>query len=231
MSWRKNDRVVIEHSHKHNSYKNFGSYKRSNLRNPNVPMAWDKKIKKGVYGGTYGFSQQTSKNISKNDAYRHFNVKSTKMTLKETRCGVIAFNENMTKVLCVCNKIIYDKCGFELWGLPKGHMEEEDKVYSNCASRELFEETGVRYNILQKKFVFKRINRTIYYPIIIKETNNLKQMDTKEILKVEWKNVDELIKENPMTRYHNRDLKVFLHRYFYDVKKLAQRNHKAAEEK
>ena len=231
MSWRQKDRNVIENSHKHNSYKNFGSYKRSNLRNPNVSTAWDKNINKGVYGGTYGFSQQNRKNVSKNDAYRHFNVKSTKMTLKETRCGVIAFNEDMTKVLCVCNKIIYDKLGFELWGLPKGHMEEGDKVYSNCASRELFEETGVRYNINQIKFVFKRVNKTIYYPIILKERSNLKQLDKEEILKVEWKNVDELIKENPMTRHHNRDLKVFLHRYFYDVKKLAQRNHKAAEEK
>ena len=103
-------------------------------------------------------------------------------------------------------------------------MEEKDKVYSNCASRELFEETGVRYNINQSKFVFKRINNTIYYPIILKERNNLKPLDKKEILKVEWKNVDDLIKENPMTQKHNRDMKVFLRRYFYDTQKLARKN-------
>jgi len=230
MSWRNKDRRVIEPSHKHNSYKNFGSYKRGDLRNPNA-LTREKKINVGVYGGTYGFSQKYCKTMSKNDTYKHFNVKSTKMTLKETRCGVIAFNEDMTKVLCICNKFIYDKCGFELWGLPKGHLEEKDKVYSNCASRELFEETGVRYNINQTKCVFKRINNTIYYPIILKERSNLKPFDKKEILKVEWKLVDDLIKENPMTRYHNRDMKVFLHRYFHDVKKLAQTNHKVAETK
>ena len=133
----------------------------------------------------------------------------------------LKYSNRLSGIKVLCNK----------WGLPKGHMEEGDKVYSNCASRELFEETGVRYNINQIKFVFKRVNKTIYYPIILKERSNLKQLDKEEILKVEWKNVDELIKETPMTRYHNRDLKVFLHRYFYDVKKLAQRNHKAASQK
>ena len=229
MSWRNDTRCVIEPYHKHSTYKNFGSYKRGNLRNPNVPMLWEHKKQSGIYSGSYGFSDCISKKSPKNDIYKHFNVKSSNMSLKQTRCGVIAFNEDMTKVLCVCNRIIYDKWGFELWGLPKGHMEEKDKVYSNCASRELFEETGVRYNINQTKFVYKRINRTIYYPIVLKEKRNLKQIDKKEILKVEWKNVDELLKTDQNTRFHNRDLKVFLHRYFHDVKKLAKINDEASK--
>ena len=147
--------------------------------------------------------------------------------MKETRCGVIAFNEDMTKVLCVCNKPVYEKYGFEQWGLPKGHMEEKDRVYSICASRELFEETGVRYNIIQKSYVFKRVNNTIYYPIIIKETSNLKPVDNTEILKVEWKEIEELMNENVTTRYQNQDLKVFLHRYFFDTLNLAKKNNEA----
>ena len=134
MSWRNKSRCVIKAAHKHNDYKNFGSYKRSNLRNPNIPMKYDYKKNSGIYSGTYGFSENDYKKSPKNELYKHFNIKSTKLSLKETRCGVIAFNKNMTKVLCVCNKPIHDKCGFELWGLPKGHMEEKDKVYSNCAS-------------------------------------------------------------------------------------------------
>jgi ADP-ribose pyrophosphatase YjhB (NUDIX family) len=228
MSWRGKDRRVIEPSHKHNLYKNFGSYTKKYQKNH---TQWGDNIDHGVYSGTHGFVQKKTLTLSKNDQYKHFNVKSTKMTLKQTRCGVIAFNEHMTKVLCVCNRTLYDKYGLEQWGLPKGHMEETDKVYSNCASREFFEETGVRYNIHQKEFVFKRINNTIYYPIIINETDDVKQVDDKEILKVEWKKLDDLMKEGVQTKHFNQDLKVFLHRYFHDVKKLAQRNNETASRK
>ena len=227
MSWRNKNRGVIESSHKHNLYKHFGSYKKTDRRNT---ILWKNSKNKGVYSGTYGFSQKNKVTPSKNEIYKNFNVNNTKLSIKDTRCGVIAFNENMTKILCVCNKHIYDKYKFEQWGFPKGHMEEKDRVYSNCASRELFEETGVRYNILQTKFVFKRINNTIYYPIILKEmkTSKLKQIDNKEILKVEWKKTNELIKKDITTKFHNQDLKVFLHRYFYDTQKIAQKNNEAA---
>ena len=223
MSWRNKVRCVIESKHKHNSYKNFGSYKRKERK---ISTNKINRINTGVYGGTYGFVQKNSKLVRKDDTYKHFNIRSTKLSRKQTRCGVIAFNERMTKVLCICNKCIHDKYGYEQWGLPKGHMEETDKVYSKCASRELFEETGVRYNILQNKFVFKRINNTIYYPIIIKETSKLEQLDKKEILKVEWKSLEELKKEDVTTKYQNQDLKVFLHRYFHDTLKLAKNNNK-----
>ena len=227
MSWRNKNRGVIESSHKHNLYKHFGSYKKTDRRNT---ILWKNSKNKGVYSGKYGFSQKNKVTPSKNEIYKNFNVNNTKLSIKDTRCGVIAFNENMTKILCVCNKHIYDKYNFEQWGFPKGHMEETDRVYSNCASRELFEETGVRYNILQTKFVFKRINNTIYYPIILKEmkTSKLKQIDNKEILKVEWKKTNELMKKDITTKFHNQDLKVFLHRYFYDTQKIAQKNNEAA---
>lgn len=223
MSWRNSDRRVLEPSHKHSSYKNFGSYKK---KQNNSGLCKDYK-NKGVYSGTYGFVQKKigkPESDFKSEKYKHFNVKSTKLSMKETRCGVIAFDEKMEKVLCICNKCIYDKYGFEQWGLPKGHMEERDKVYSNCASRELFEETGVRYNIVQNKFVFKRINNTIYYPIIIKAQQEFNQVDKNEILKVEWKSLDQLLKEDITTKHHNQDLKVFLHRYFHDTQNIAQKN-------
>ena len=170
-----------------------------------------------------GFMQR-NKLKEKDDLFRNFNIKHSKLKFKDIRCGVIAFNTNLTKVLCICNRCMYEKFGVEQWGLPKGHMELHDKVYSKCASRELYEETGIKYNILQDKFVFKRINNTIYYPIIINETSHLKQIDNNEILKVEWKQVSDLIKEDITTKCQNQDMKVFLHRYFYDTKKLAQKN-------
>ena len=217
MSWR--TRIIEAGYKRNNKYKNFGSYKR---KDRNISNAVD-ICKSGVFKGTYGFIQK-NKLLKKDEKYKHFNINSTKLRLKDVRCGVIAFNPECTKVLCICNKGMYDKFGIEQWGLPKGHMEERDRVYSNCASRELYEETGVRYNILQDKFVFKRINNTIYYPIIIKEKKNLKQIDKNEILKVEWKNINDLSKEDPTTRYQNQDMKVFLHRYFHDTKKLAKKN-------
>ena len=74
------------------------------------------------------------------------------------------------KVLLVKNRLrkeykeYYDS-GF--WGFPKGHMEERDRVYSNCASRELYEETGVRYNILQDKFCFTCKIKLFKFPFFI----------------------------------------------------------------
>ena len=219
MSWRTR---IIEAGYKRNKYKNFGSYKRKDRNTSNIANTRDSS-KDCVFRGTYGFVQK-NKALKKDDRYKHFNINSTKLRLKDIRCGVIAFNPECSKVLCICNKSMFDRFGVEQWGLPKGHMEEQDKVYSNCASRELYEETGVRYNILQEKFVFKRINNTIYYPIIIKEKKNLKQVDDNEILKVEWKDVTNLMKEDVTTKTHNQDMKVFLHRYFYDIKKLAKKN-------
>ena len=216
MSWRTR---ILEASHKRNSYKNFGSYRR---KDRNVSNTID-TCKSGVFRGTHGFIQK-KKSCKKDRIYKNFNIKSTKLSFKDIRCGVIAFNPDCTKVLCICNKYMYDKFGIEQWGLPKGHMEQHDKVYSNCASRELYEETGVKYNILQDKFVYKRINNTIYYPIIIKEKKNLKQIDSNEILKVEWKNIEILMKEDVTTKLHNQDMKVFLFRYFHDTKKLAKIN-------
>ena len=216
MSWRKG---IIELGYKRNSYKSFKSCKKKERR-------LSKQIdtyKSGVFKGTHGFVQR-NKLLEKDSIYRNFNIKHSKLKPKDIRCGVIAFNPGLTKVLCVCNRCMYTKFGIEQWGLPKGHMEKLDRVYSKCASRELYEETGVKYNILQDKFVFKRINNTIYYPIIIKEDQKLNQIDKNEILKVEWKHIDELMKEDVTTRYQNQDMKVFLHRYFHDTKKLANKN-------
>jgi len=219
MSWRNISRNIVTPSHKHNSYKNFGSYKRKDRNSSKL----DTILRKGVYGGSYGFIQKT-RCLAKDEQYKNFNVKSTKMTMGQTRCGVIAFNHDLTKIVCICNKCIYDQYGIKQWGLPKGHMEKDDRVYSNCASREFFEETGVRYNIIQNKCVYKRVNNTIYYPIVIDESKNLRQLDKTEVLEVEWKNIRELLKEGVCTKYHNQDLKVFLHRYLHETKKLAQKN-------
>ena len=147
MSWRNISRNIVSPSHKHNSYKNFGSYKKKDRNSSKL----DTILRKGVYGGNYGFIQKT-RSLAKDEQYKNFNVKSTKMTMGQTRCGVIAFNRDLTMIICICNKCIYDKYGIKQWGLPKGHMEKDDRVYSNCASREFFEETGVRYNIIQNKF-------------------------------------------------------------------------------
>ena len=61
------------------------------------------------------------------------------------------------------------------WEIPGGHLESGESP-EEALLRELFEETGVRYNIVQNKFVFKRINNTIYYPIIIKDQHKFNQV-------------------------------------------------------
>ena len=213
MSWRSR---CLNNQHRE-VYKNFGTTR--------CKRRLEKTYDTGVYRGTYGFAQKHTKTRPFDKCYAHFNVRSTKMTMGQTRCGVIAFNASFTKVLCVVNKTIYDSKGIEHFGLPKGHMEyEKDRTYSICASREFFEETGVRYKLLQNKHVYKRINNTIYYPVVISENQPIKPIDETEILRAEWKSIDELLKEGVNTSYHNQDLKVFLYRYLHDSIKLAKIN-------
>ena len=84
---------------------------------------------------------------------------------KKNKAGICFYNTKTRKILVIQSR-------GNLWGLPKGSMENKDipenlnisVATKNCALREVLEETGIRvdYNHLLRKFV---INKTTYFLI------------------------------------------------------------------
>lgn len=219
---RHNSKTKSENTKSENNSKNNNSKNNSKIKSKtNCTLYSD------VYKGTYGFRQKkrnTKKQINETDVYKNFNVGNTKLRRSQTRCGIIAFNPECDKIICVQNKTMLDKFGQEQWGLPKGHMEQKDHNYSSCASREFKEETGIVYRLEQKKHLFKRVNNTMYYPVIIHNSVHIQPYDTKEIMAAEWKDISELKSLGIETNKQNQDLKVLLHRYINEMIVMAKKN-------
>tara|TARA_B110000211_G_scaffold234928_1_gene307481 strand:- start:2045 stop:2506 length:462 start_codon:yes stop_codon:yes gene_type:complete len=74
------------------------------------------------------------------------------------KAGVIIMNRAQTKLLIVKNK---NDTEASKWGLPKGHVEKGETL-TECAERELLEETGVALKILPSDPYIK-INNSMYY--------------------------------------------------------------------
>lgn len=112
------------------------------------------------------------------------------------------------------------------WGFPKGRKEYNYKdsrmeTDEECYMREILEETGIDlreqfYNVTHKK----RINSRRFYKILLnsyKDELNLKTPSNKEILKLEWINIDELkqlVKKYP-SRYNSGVRKLCDHDFFF----------------
>ena len=100
-------------------------------------------------------------------------------------CGVILFDKNLEKVL-----IIFQKESLK-WGLPKGHLEEKEKLnnkYFDCAKRELLEETGIMIsNHKHKKLGTFVIRDKLFYVLqLLKEISIYQPIDTTEIGAIRW---------------------------------------------
>lgn len=206
----------------------------------------NKPYNKDVYQTDFGFrSRYKNLTIPSNEEYKNFNNGKNPLKSNHVRCGVIAFNKAFTKTLCVLNKYVWDERGVRLWGLPKGHLEKIEgkkqdtsntntpdtpdtpdtpkyENYIDCAEREFLEETGIKIKLKRNVHIMIRINNTMYFPIIIKDTTPIKPIDNIEIMDVEWKNLEELKKEGLKTVNQNQDLKVFLQRFQGRCKKLAK---------
>ena len=94
------------------------------------------------------------------------------------KCGAIIFNSKLTEVILVQNKYLYQN-GEIKFGLPKGHKERNES-FSQCAQREIYEETGLTINIADNMDKIK-INNTYYYPIVLE--NDVK------IIRISFSNV------------------------------------------
>ena len=100
-------------------------------------------------------------------------------------CGIVLINKSFDSVL-----IIYQNESLK-WGLPKGHMEFKElqnKLYFDCAKRELLEETGIMITThrYRKLGTFLMRDKLFYVIHLLKDINLKKPYDCQEIGAVKW---------------------------------------------
>lgn len=132
--------------------------------------------------------------------------------MKTTKCGCVVLDKEMKHILLVQNNYAYIS-GKEQWGLPKG-LRENGETFAMCASRELFEETGLSIPIRDSMLKIKIMN-TYYFPVILKDKIDLHTNDTDEIKSVKWFSLDN-IKSIPI----NRETNLFITLKLDKIKKL-----------
>lgn len=96
------------------------------------------------------------------------------------KAGIVLFNNDYSKVLLVSNNYNSEGTSPKL-GLPKGHIEDGESS-SECAEREVYEETGIKIEIpLTTRFL--TVNNSKYYLFVLKNTliNKFYPIDTNEI--------------------------------------------------
>jgi 8-oxo-dGTP pyrophosphatase MutT (NUDIX family) len=128
--------------------------------------------------------------FSKNILYKKKNI---------DQCGVILIKNNNNKCLaCQEFLIVYQK-NSKMWGLPKGHLNEDEKsrgaflLYRNqnyfyeCAMRELEEETGISLENDNKDYTIETfLSNKIFYLIKSNIDPVVNINDTDEISSHKW---------------------------------------------
>ena len=136
------------------------------------------------------------------------------------KAGVIIFNNQLNKVVIVKSRG-YNVRGTK-WGLPKGHLENNE-LPNECAMRELYEETGIKIHISKKDNNYINIiNNSIYYIYIVDEKNiMLNPIDTTEIINAKFCYINRIKTLRSSTL--NKELQKVVGKYLKNVKKLAKR--------
>lgn len=139
------------------------------------------------------FNNPTRKNryrrFRKYKKYKKYSKQLNKQRV--VKCGIIILNKDKTKIMLVQNKYLLDENNIELWSIPKG-SRKNNETYADCAMRETYEETGLRLKIKNNMLRIK-INNTYYFIYQMKQTTNiLIPIDTIEINKVKWFNIDNI---------------------------------------
>jgi 8-oxo-dGTP pyrophosphatase MutT (NUDIX family) len=88
------------------------------------------------------------------------------------------------------------------WSFPKGHREK-DETPIDCAKREIYEETGIKFDdIINKKAVY--VSLYYYFNIDVLEELSVNPIDTAEILDIKW-----FLPEETISIDKNKDVNVF----------------------
>lgn len=153
--------------------------------------------------------------------FKNFNSKSSKYVERsKVRCGGILFTKDFKAIVIVQNKYILNENNKELWGLPKGHIKDNES-FAQCASREIYEETGLELEV-QDASPKLRINKTYYFPILLNYTLDellakLRVIDVIEIANVCVLHID---KPEIAQKNLNYELKLLLGHYLPRAKRI-----------
>ena len=168
-----------------------------------------------------GKRQQPSARDTLSSVFKNFNSKSTKYVERsKVRCGGILFTKDFKAIVIVPNKYILNENNRELWGLPKGHIKDNES-FAHCASREIYEETGLELEV-QDASPKLRINKTYYFPILLNYTLDELLAKMRVIDVIEIANVCVLHIDNPeiAQKNLNYELKLLLGHYLPRAKKI-----------
>lgn len=134
------------------------------------------------------------------------------------KAGVIILNRAMDRILIIKNRGFNG--GPAKWGIPKGHLEKGEYPHE-CASRELYEETGIRITIDKKATnMINSINNTVYYIYTVNEKQViLAPVDTDEISDIKFCYIN-FLKSTQKTNL-NKELQKVVGKYRKKILKLS----------
>jgi 8-oxo-dGTP pyrophosphatase MutT (NUDIX family) len=194
---KKEGQYYANYNNKNNNYNYYNYYNNKHNNYNNYSIKDTSKCLVPVY----------NKNIYYNYQYNKF---VNNQTQNIEQCGVILLNGsfNYPEVLLIFQK------ESQKWGLPKGHLNIEEKInkkYFICAIRELAEETGIIINYDNKdkdKDIYKYdekdprlLNNKLFYVIhILKDLIDINPIDKEEISGYAWCS---LLKLNLFIKHNN----------------------------
>jgi ADP-ribose pyrophosphatase YjhB (NUDIX family) len=131
--------------------------------------------------------------IKETECDKHRNLK---------RCGAIIVDHNLNLL------IVQNHSG--IWSIPKGHQTHRKEPYTVCASREVYEETGLKLKI-DKNCKKVTIGNIVYFLITLNDNykNNLQIRDKSEIKKITWIHIKDLGKLENMNWSLKKLVKLF----------------------
>ena len=153
--------------------------------------------------------------------FKNFNSKSSKYVERsKVRCGGILFTKDFKAIVIVQNKYILNENNRELWGLPKGHIKDNES-FAQCASREIYEETGLELEV-QDASPKLRINKTYYFPILLNYTLDelLTKMHVIDVIEIANVCVLHIDKPEIAQKNLNYELKLLLGHYIPRAKRI-----------
>jgi|TARA_B110000902_G_scaffold255449_1_gene320809 ADP-ribose pyrophosphatase YjhB (NUDIX family) len=146
--------------------------------------------------------------------FKHYYINTRKRKRTTIKCGTIILNKDKDQMILVQNNYLLKEQNVELWGIPKG-SRIGNETYADCAIRETYEETGIKFP-LKNNMIRIKIKNTYYFIYIMeKPTHILITNDKTEIHKVKWFDISEI----DFTKV-NLETKLFIKRKLNFVKKL-----------
>lgn len=116
--------------------------------------------------------------------------------------GILFYDKTRKKILLVQSR-------GRKWGPAKGHFDTTTETPTACASREAYEETGIKIEETFLTFGYRVFNYKIYFvPVSSEEFVNFDNLD-KEITNIRWFSVQELKRIIPSQQLNMNRVGIF----------------------